>query len=150
MYSPLNNRLYLLHCREWTSLYLWRISIAGSWYNYSSQHDCHMSWYPSYVVAWGLKSRISLCKCVNYTANTVHSTNVGLMLGQRRRRWPNINPTLVECTVFAGIEIFVEYVMVTKPSCAFINSNFIWTRVDCIMFCLYSYFPYSWRRYIVK
>ena len=30
------------------------------------------------------------------------STNAGLMLGQRRRRWPNINPALVECTMSAG------------------------------------------------
>ena len=26
------------------------------------------------------------------------------MLGQRRRRWPNINPTLVDLLVFAGID----------------------------------------------
>ena len=24
------------------------------------------------------------------------------MLGQRRRRWPNIKPALVQCIVFAG------------------------------------------------
>ena len=29
-------------------------------------------------------------------ANPMHSANVGLLLGQRRRRWPNINPTLAE------------------------------------------------------
>ena len=28
--------------------------------------------------------------------------NAGLMLGQRRRRWANINPALVQCPVFAG------------------------------------------------
>ena len=27
---------------------------------------------------------------------------VGLMLGQRRRRWANINPTMAQCLVFAG------------------------------------------------
>ena len=32
-----------------------------------------------------------------------HSNNVGLMLGHRLRRWPNIKPTLFECLVFAGI-----------------------------------------------
>ena len=37
-------------------------------------------------------------------ANTTHSTNVGLMLGQRRREWPKIETTLGECIVF------VEYV----------------------------------------
>ena len=29
-------------------------------------------------------------------------TNVGLMLGHRQRRWPNINPALGERLVFAG------------------------------------------------
>ena len=28
--------------------------------------------------------------------------HAGLMLGQRRRRWPNINTALAECIVFAG------------------------------------------------
>ena len=37
-----------------------------------------------------------------YPANTRRWTNVGLMLGQRRRRWANINPTLVQRLVFAG------------------------------------------------
>ena len=36
-------------------------------------------------------------------ANTRHWTNVCLMLGQRRRRWANIKPTLVQRLVFAGI-----------------------------------------------
>ena len=31
-------------------------------------------------------------------ANT-HWQNVGLMLGQRRRQWPNIKPTLFQCVV---------------------------------------------------
>ena len=30
--------------------------------------------------------------------------NVGVMLGQRRRRWTNIRPTLSQCVVFAGID----------------------------------------------
>ena len=30
-------------------------------------------------------------------SNTGRSTNVGLMLGHRLRRWPNIKPTLVHC-----------------------------------------------------
>ena len=36
-------------------------------------------------------------------ANTTHWSNVGLMLGQRRRRWANIKPTLFQSVVFAGI-----------------------------------------------
>ena len=37
-----------------------------------------------------------------YPANMTHLSNVGLMLGQRHRRWPNIKPTLLQCVVFAG------------------------------------------------
>ena len=33
-------------------------------------------------------------------ANTRHSPNAGTMLGQRRRRWPDIVPILRECFVF--------------------------------------------------
>ena len=35
-------------------------------------------------------------------ANTRHPPNVGTMLGQSRRRWANIVPTLGGCLVFAG------------------------------------------------
>ena len=37
-----------------------------------------------------------------HPANTMHQPNVGPMLGQRRRRWTNIGPTLGRCIVFAG------------------------------------------------
>ena len=37
-------------------------------------------------------------------ANPRRSPNVGTMLGQRRRRWANIVPTLGEHLVFAGID----------------------------------------------
>ena len=35
------------------------------------------------------------------TTPTRHSPNTVLMLGQRLRRWPNIEPTLEKCTMFA-------------------------------------------------
>ena len=35
-------------------------------------------------------------------ANTRRLTNAGLMLGQRRRRWTNIKPTLGKRLVLAG------------------------------------------------
>ena len=38
-----------------------------------------------------------------YTANTKHSPNAVSMLAHRLRRWPNIETTLGECLVFAGI-----------------------------------------------
>ena len=38
----------------------------------------------------------------NVTANTICLTDDDLTLGQRRRRWPNINPSLVRPPVFSG------------------------------------------------
>ena len=35
-------------------------------------------------------------------ANTTHATSAGPMLDQRRRRWANIGPALVQRLVFAG------------------------------------------------
>ena len=37
-----------------------------------------------------------------YPANSSHSNNAGLMLGQRRRRWSNIKPALERCIMFHG------------------------------------------------
>ena len=37
-----------------------------------------------------------------YPTNTIHSANVGLMLGHCRRRCASIKPTLVQCIVLAG------------------------------------------------
>ena len=34
--------------------------------------------------------------------NTTRASSAGLMLGHRRRRWPNINPALDQCIVFAS------------------------------------------------
>ena len=39
----------------------------------------------------------------NIPANMRHWPNVGLLLGQRRRRWANSNPTLGQRLMFAGI-----------------------------------------------
>ena len=36
------------------------------------------------------------------TTPTRHSPNAVLMLAQRLRRWPNIEPTLEKCTMFEG------------------------------------------------
>ena len=36
-------------------------------------------------------------------SNTSRSTNDGLMLGHRRRRWPNIKPSLGEQFVFDSV-----------------------------------------------
>ena len=47
------------------------------------------------------------CRCVDarelwHHANTRRSSNVGLMLGHRLRRWPNIDPPFGKRLVFAG------------------------------------------------
>ena len=45
---------------------------------------------------------ICLCPADLDPANTRRLANADLMLGQRRRRWPNIKPALVKRFVFAG------------------------------------------------
>ena len=42
------------------------------------------------------------------SANTIFSPNVGLMLAQRRRRWPNINLTSIQRIVYIGIPPHLE------------------------------------------
>ena len=37
------------------------------------------------------------------TANTTHWAIAGSLLDQRRRRWPNTEPALAQCIIFAGI-----------------------------------------------
>ena len=65
-------------------------------------------------------------------ANTRHWTNAGLMLAQRRRRWDNISPALVQCLVFAGMFnggacILGEIIMVII--CLFI----LWIKIEAVM-----------------
>ena len=50
---------------------------------------------PTYVKQTGVEGSLS-------PANTIHCPIVGSMLGQRRRRWTNIEPALGQCLVFAG------------------------------------------------
>ena len=38
-----------------------------------------------------------------FQANKTHWPNVGLLLDQRRRRWANNNPTLVQRFMFTGL-----------------------------------------------
>ena len=46
-----------------------------------------------------------LCNHQYIPANMKHSLTVVLMLHQRRRRWANIETTVVHCLVFAGIRV---------------------------------------------
>ena len=43
--------------------------------------------------------------------------NAGLMLGQRRRRWPSINPTLVQGIVFAAKKHWFNVVIILGQRC---------------------------------
>ena len=47
-------------------------------------------------------------------AYTICSPNVDSMLGQRQRRWPNIETTLGERLVFAGYDLLTHHVCAFK------------------------------------
>ena len=53
--------------------------------------------------------------------NTRHWAIVGSMLGQRRRRWTNIEPTMAECLVFAGGLLGMSYLILSR------NRTILWT-----------------------
>ena len=61
--------------------------------------------------------------------NMRHRTNVGLMLGQRHRRWANIRAALVQRLMFSGLSFFLE---------ARQRFNFFlcWAKVSCLLDCL--------------
>ena len=57
----------------------------------------------STLIHWVTQSVHLICNIMaGYRANTTRWPNAGLMLAQRRRRWANISPALVQRVVFAG------------------------------------------------
>ena len=74
-------------------------------------------------------------------ANTRHWTNVGLMLARRLRRRANINPTLVQCLVFAGISVRCSLwaTLLSLPDSRYLSGwgvacggqRLIWARYRC-------------------
>ena len=52
-------------------------------------------------------SEVATCeeRAARVPANTRHSPNAGLLLGQRRRRWANIKPALDKLLAFAGVAL---------------------------------------------
>ena len=50
-----------------------------------------------------IENTLCLDRYIGVPANTIHCPIVGSMLGQRRRRWTNIDPALGQCLVFAGV-----------------------------------------------
>ena len=57
----------------------------------------HTQWYNS---LWHCSEDWSWASC--QTVPSKHWPIVGSMLGQRLRRWPNMDPTMSECLLFAG------------------------------------------------
>ena len=66
---------------------------------HASEHGCHEAVDEGGGMA-GLMIKAGFVRFDGQPANTKYRPNVGLMLGQRRRRWPNIKPSLVD--VFRG------------------------------------------------
>ena len=67
--------------------------------------------------AWAISVHLKL-KYSSYShipANTSPSPNVGAMLGQRRRRWPNITPTLGERQMLTGIAALTFNYILSSP-----------------------------------
>ena len=67
-----------------------------------------------------------LYKCVvlagqeDFLSNIVHFSNVGSMLGDRRRRWPNIKTALGECLV--GVVSSLVLRLLNQPHCTVCSS----------------------------
>ena len=59
------------------------------------------------------------------------------MLGRRRRQWPNIIPTLVQCLVFAGISLkYDQCNLPTPPPPSFRSALFFIDHAFCFSFVL--------------
>ena len=60
-------------------------------------HDQTMKWLFSPYMTW------AVIVSINFSANMRRGANVGLLLGQRRRRWAGSKPTLAQRLMFAGL-----------------------------------------------
>ena len=84
------------NCRR----HFWRISLSHAISPFSAITDPAGAWQQREILSGRRQPQI--CPPIYHTpANERHWNNVGLMLGQRLRRWPNIKPTLFQCVVFA-------------------------------------------------
>ena len=75
--------------------------------------------------------------------NTIHWPNVGLKLGQRRRRWPNINPALGQFIVLTGM--YVEPFSICN--CTTTKNVFFSDYIRYLSICLLSAFGYMFLAY---
>ena len=71
-------------------------------YNWSSLIKYWHDTCPSLIYRHEVSTCCSYYTDEMYVASKRHWPNVGLRLGQRRRRWTNIRPTLGQCLLFAG------------------------------------------------
>ena len=72
----------------------------------------------------------------HYPANMILRPSVVLMLGQRRRRWPNIKTTLDQCIVFATAALKIK-------------SDVMWNKVKCPC-CYYFFVKDVWAKQQIK
>ena len=54
---------------------------------------------------------------VSFPKSTRHPNNVGPMLGQRRRWWRSIGPTLCRCLVCSGVKLLFDAAIYPTPMC---------------------------------
>ena len=51
---------------------------------------------------------IRLVDHIHYPENMIHWPNVGSILGQRRRRWTDIDPTLAQFIMLTGHDVAID------------------------------------------
>ena len=84
-------------------------------------------WHTSYITN-SRQNVVHPQQFMHNSADTRLGANVGLMLAQRRRRWANIKPVLVLCSVFAGIIWLLIY---CRPT------HIYFQRLSCIKCSFY-------------
>ena len=89
--------LNVTFCRDVLVFVIW-IAITAKY-----SRDYVTSRYRSQVTDLTPKQKAILRTYVHIPANTIHWTNVGLMLVQRRRRWTNVKPALARSIVLTGM-----------------------------------------------
>ena len=65
--------------------------------------------------------------------NTISWINSVWMPGHRRRRWPSIKTTLVQCLVFAGVRVMLKTIILFSTYSAILNKY--WNNVVSIELC---------------
>ena len=80
-----------------------------------------------YGLLSGPRSCYRVCVWEGRGAPTGHQTSIGSMFGQRRRRWPNIDPTL------GALRLLGQAYLINSPACDLlhlVNMNYTRPPVD--------------------